>query len=77
MPSVMYYDSKGHLKKVGYEALKDEVTEMAMTKGWVKLEWSVIDHSRHFLLPIYLSCHWQVEASLPPKTSLIRAHQGP
>ena len=42
VPSVMYYDPKGNLKKVGYEALKDEVTEIAMTEEWVKLEWSVI-----------------------------------
>jgi hypothetical protein len=75
MPSVMYYDAKGNLKKIGFEALKDEVTEMAMTKGWVKLEWSVIDHSRRFLFPIHLS--FQVETSPPPQTSLIRAHQGP
>ncbi|KAF8552717.1 hypothetical protein OG21DRAFT_1523589 [Imleria badia] len=39
VPSVMYYDSKGNLKKVGYEATKDEVTEIAMTKGWDKVEW--------------------------------------
>ncbi|KAF8552720.1 hypothetical protein OG21DRAFT_1498210 [Imleria badia] len=39
VPSVMYYDSKGNLKKVGYEATKDEVTEIAITEGWVKLEW--------------------------------------
>lgn len=35
----MYYDSQGNLKKIGYEALKDEVTEVAMAEGWVKLEW--------------------------------------
>ncbi|KAG9309464.1 hypothetical protein JVU11DRAFT_10433 [Chiua virens] len=39
VPSIMYYDSKGNLQKVGYEAVKDEVTEIAMTEGWVKLEW--------------------------------------
>ena len=75
MPSVMYYDTKGNLKHVGYEALKDEVTEVAMTEGWVKLEWSVIDDSRRFSLPIHLSCYFQVETSPPPQTSLIRAHQ--
>jgi hypothetical protein len=74
MPSVMYYDSKGNLKKIGFEALKDEVTEVAMTEGWAKLEWSVVDDSGHFLLPVHLSC--QVETSPPPQTPLIRAHQG-
>ena len=39
----MYYDSKGNFKAAGYEALTDEMTEAAMTEGWVKLEWSVVD----------------------------------
>ena len=41
----MYYDRMGNLKAVGYEALKDELAEVAMTERWVKLEWSVIDDS--------------------------------
>ncbi|KAG9309474.1 hypothetical protein JVU11DRAFT_10444 [Chiua virens] len=50
MPSIMYYDSKGNLQKVGYEALQDEVTEKAMAEGWVKLEWWKL-HLRPQCLP--------------------------
>ncbi|KAF8141960.1 hypothetical protein EV363DRAFT_1468651 [Boletus edulis] len=61
LPSVMYYDSKGNLKKVGYEALKDEVAEQAMTEGWVKLEWWKLH-----LRPKHLSSAHIKDNDIPP-----------
>ena len=70
----MYYDRMGNLKAVGYEALKDELAEVAMSEQWVKLEWSVIDDSIRSSL--HTNVWRQVETSPPSKTSLLRTHQG-
>ncbi|KAH0836421.1 hypothetical protein J3R83DRAFT_8024 [Lanmaoa asiatica] len=61
LPSVMYYDSKGNLKAVGYEALKDELAEEAMSEGWVKLEWWKLH-----LRPKHLSSKHIKDDDIPP-----------
>ncbi|KAF8552723.1 hypothetical protein OG21DRAFT_1511130 [Imleria badia] len=61
VPSVMYYDSKGKLKKVGYEATKEEVIEIAMTEDWVKLEWWKLH-----LRPKHLSSAHIKDNDIPP-----------
>ncbi|KAI9573815.1 hypothetical protein HD554DRAFT_2012318 [Boletus coccyginus] len=61
VPSVMYYDSRGNLKKVGYEALRDEVAEVAMTENWVKLEWWKLH-----LRPKHLSSAHIKDDDIPP-----------
>ncbi|KAF8552722.1 hypothetical protein OG21DRAFT_1485974 [Imleria badia] len=61
VPSFMYYDSKGNLKKVGYEATKEEVIEIAITERWVKLEWWKLH-----LRPKHLSSAHIKDNDIPP-----------
>ncbi|KAG8215047.1 hypothetical protein J3R82DRAFT_8456 [Butyriboletus roseoflavus] len=61
LPSIMYYDHVGDLKAVGYEALKDELVEVALTEGWVKLEsWKL------HLRPKHLSSAHIKDSDIPP-----------
>ena len=39
IPSVLYYDLKGHVRAAGAEALSPHVAELAEDEGWVKVEW--------------------------------------
>lgn len=41
IPTVIYYDSRGSVRAVGAEAIKDGVLEMATDNGWTKAEWCV------------------------------------
>ncbi|KAG8215044.1 hypothetical protein J3R82DRAFT_8453 [Butyriboletus roseoflavus] len=68
LPSIMYYDRKGDLKAVGYEALKDELVEVALAEGWVKVEWWVIDGSATLLLILYSRVVPDTFSSVPKLT---------
>jgi hypothetical protein len=41
IPTIIYYDSRGSVRAVGAEAVKDGILEMAMENGWTKADWCV------------------------------------
>ena len=39
VPSIIYYDAKGHVKAIGAEAIDDVVYQAAIEGHWRKAEW--------------------------------------
>lgn len=43
VPSLLYYDRSGKVRAAGAEALAGTIIETALTEGWQKAEWLVIN----------------------------------
>ena len=44
VPSLLYYDKSGNVRAAGAEVLTESVNEDALTEGWTKAEWLVMNY---------------------------------
>ena len=44
VPSLLYYDKGGDVKAAGAEVLTEGIIESALTAGWIRAEWLVVNH---------------------------------
>jgi hypothetical protein len=43
VPSLLYYDQTGNVRAAGAEVLAENMLEAALTEGWTKAEWLVVE----------------------------------